>query len=147
MSESSQNSTDFSDTAKVLSSLLSNPDLLSKIGDVIQKHTNTEIRDTPPQSDDFNVDIKNNVDISNINTSNSDYNSPTLENEEKENSNENPLNFLSILSSEKLNFLSFKQEQISLLLAIRPYLSDHRKDLIDGFIKINKIADIFKNLS
>lgn len=147
MSESSSVQEPSTDLATLLSSLLSSPDSLSKISEIIDKRTNLENRDNSPQNnifstndDDITKAVENSTDVL------KDI-SPTPQNEEKENQSENPLGFLSFLSSERLSSLSLKQEQINLLLAVRPYLSEHRRELIDGFIKFSKIAGIFKNLS
>ena len=147
MSESSSVKEPSSDLSTLLSSLLSSPDALSKISEIIDRHTNSQNRDIPPQDNDLSVDNDNNIQIADSNTSISKDISPTSQNQEKESPSENPLGFLSLLSSEKLGSLSLKKEQINLLLAVRPYLSEHRRELIDGFIKFSKIAGIFKNFS
>lgn len=147
MSESSSVKEPSSDLSTLLSSLLSSPDALSKISEIIDRHTNSQNGDIPPQDNDLSVDNDNNIQIADSNTSISKDISPTSQNQEKESPSENPLGFLSLLSSEKLGSLSLKKEQINLLLAVRPYLSEHRRELIDGFIKFSKIAGIFKNLS
>ena len=147
MSDTSQSPSSSPDITDILSSLFSNPDSLSKIGDIISKHTSSESRDNPPQEDVFfnkipNDTLNNNIDISSLNTE-----FPTNQNNTQQAFKENPLDFLSLFSSEKFRGLAIKDEQIALLCAIRPYLSDHRREMIDGFIKLGKIAKIFQNIS
>lgn len=147
MSESLSVQEPSTDLATLFSSLLSSPDSLSKISEIINKHTNIENRDNSPQENDLSI---NNTDNSSTITPNPNISEgafPTSKENRNDNPSENPLGFLSLLSSEKLSSLSLKQDQINLLLAVRPYLSEHRRELIDGFIKFSKIAGIFKNFS
>jgi hypothetical protein len=133
------------DVSSLLSTLLSSPESLSKIGDIIAKHTKEENRDfSPPnqQNPQTASNISNNFDEI---PHKSEDASTTSQNEIKEHTSENPLDFLSFLSSDKLSFLAIKDEQIALLLAIRPYLSEHRREVIDAFLKISKIAKIFSS--
>ena len=133
------------DVSSLLSTLLSSPESLSKIGDIIAEHTKEENRDfSPPNQQNFQTasNISNNFDEI---PHKSEDASTTSQNEIKEHTPENPLDFLSFLSSEKLSFLAIKDEQIALLLAIRPYLSEHRREVIDAFLKISKIAKIFSS--
>lgn len=37
-------------------------------------------------------------------------------------------------------------KRIRLLLALRPYLSDHRRDVVDYIIRMNDLGEIFKNI-
>lgn len=147
MSDSTPIQEQSQDTSNLISSLLSNPESLSKINEIIKKHTSSANRDNSPLVNDYN-DISS-EDTENIgkNGVNNDNNSPTSQNQTSQESNQNPLGIFSFLSSKKLESLTFKDEQITLLLAIRPYLSEHRKELIDSFINFNKITKIFKNLS
>ena len=133
------------DISSLLSTLLSSPESLSKIGDIIAKHTKEENRDfSPPnhQNSQITSNISNNFDE--IPRKSEDA-PTTSQNEIKEHTSENPLDFLSFFSSDKLNFLAIKDEQIALLLAIRPYLSEHRREVIDAFLKISKIAKLFSS--
>ena len=39
-----------------------------------------------------------------------------------------------------------KDRRIALLLALRPYLSPHRREIVDYLVKMNKLGEIFKSL-
>ena len=92
------------DVSSLLSTLLSSPESLSKIGDIIAKHTKEENRDFSPlnqQNPQTTSNISNNFDeISHK----SEDTSTTSQNEIKEHTPENPLDFLSFLSL-KINTL------------------------------------------
>lgn len=133
------------DVSSLLSTLLSSPESLSKIGDIIAKHTKEENRDFSPPNQQNPQNTSNISNIFDEIPHISEDASTTSQNEIKEHTPDNPLDFLSFLSSEKLNFLAIKDEQIALLLAIRPYLSEHRREVIDAFLKISKIAKIFSS--
>ena len=134
------------DASSLLSALLSSPESLSKIGEIIAERTKDKNRDFSPPNQQLSPNasnISNNTndisnDLKNVST--------TKENTNEDTAPENSLNFLSFLSSEKLNFPTIKDEQIALLSAIRPYLSEHRREVIDAFIKISKIAKIFSSI-
>ena len=134
------------DVSSLLSTLLSSPESLSKIVDIIAKHTKEENRDFSPPNQQNSQTTSNISNIFDEIPHKSEDASTTSQNEIKEHTPENPLDFLSFLSSEKLSFLAIKDEQIALLLAIRPYLSEHRREVIDAFIKISKIAKIFSSI-
>ena len=92
------------DVSSLLSTLLSSPESLSKIGDIIAKHAKEENRDfSPPnrQNSQNTSNISNNFDEI---PHKSEDTSTTLQNEIKEHTPENPLDFLSFLSSEVLEF-------------------------------------------
>ena len=133
------------DVSSLLSTLLSSPESLSKIGDIIAKHTKEENRDFSPPNQQNPQTTSNISNIFDEISHKSEDTSTTSQNEIKEHTPENPLDFLSFLPSEKLSFLAIKDEQIALLLAIRPYLSEHRREVIDAFLKISKIAKIFSS--
>ena len=133
------------DVSSLLSTLLSSPESLSKIGDIIAKHTKEENRDFSPPNQQNPQTTSNISNIFDEIPHKSEETSTTSQNEIKEHTPENPLDFLSFLSSEKLSLLAIKDEQIALLLAIRPYLSEHRREVIDAFLKISKIAKIFSS--
>ena len=144
MSESTSQSPD---VATLLASMMSSPESLSKIGEIISKHTNREEWDSAPQvMGESTTSVGNDGEFNRSSTTFED-NRPTDQNSKNESQGDNPLNFLSFFASEKFTSLALKDEQIALLLAMRPYLSKHRRELIDGFIKLQKIAGIFKNLS
>ena len=126
------------DTLGVLSALLSNPDTMAKIGGVISKYTSSENRDNQPQNKDFETKFDDFSNNEGNDTPISDEESPTEENQE--NSEIAP-----IPSSKKVESRANENDQIALLLAIRPYLSERRRDMIDTFVRLSKMGNIFKN--
>ena len=147
MSDSTPIQEQSSDPSNLISTLLSSPESLSKINEIIEKHTSSINRDDSPLSSDHSDISSKSADNINKNDINSDNSSTTSQNQASQESNQNPLGIFSFLSSKKFESLAFKDEQITLLLAIRPYLSEHRKELIDTFIKMNRLGSIFKNLT
>jgi hypothetical protein len=147
MTESMGEAKASTDLSSLLGSLISNPEALSKIGEIISNATSTQEGDNPPHS----IKIESNLEdsssqIEETSTINKGV-SPTFQNS---NSNDILLKLpkiLSKLSSEKGENSIATKQQIALLLAIRPYLSEHRKELIDTFIKMNRLGAIFKNLT
>lgn len=144
MSDSSSTSPQFQDVSELMHSLLSNPDSLSKISKIIENYTSSASGDNSPPADNLDVQKETTNNTFKESKELSSNSSPTFQNSTKP---ENPFGMLSFLSSEKLQSLAFKDEQIALLLAIRPYLSEHRKELIDSFISFSKITKLLKNIS
>ena len=134
------------DASSLLSALLSSPESLSKIGEIIAERTKDENRDFSPPNQQLSPNASNISNNTNEIPNDLKNAFTTKENTNEDNAPENSLNFLSFLSSEKLNFPTIKDEQIALLSAIRPYLSEHRREVIDAFIKISKIAKIFSSI-
>ena len=147
MDEKAEKSTQSFDISSLIGTLLSNPETLSKIGNIISKIGDSENSASSPPSANYSSNI-NNLN-NNINTFSEELKdlSPTFQNNENENIVSKLPDILSkITSSNSENSVENKQ-QIALLLAIRPYLSEHRKELIDIFIKMNRLGSIFKNLT
>ena len=144
MSESIENTSPQKDLTGMISSLLSNPDALSKMSSVLSKYTNEEIRDTSPQSNDFTGNSSNNTTTNNELSENSSDTSTTSQIQENRESTFDFGKIASLLGN--ANEAQFKQ-QTALLLAIRPYLSPKRQELIDGFISISRLSGIFNNLA
>lgn len=119
--------------------LLSNPEAISKIGSVISKYTTSENRDISPQTDIFEGNHKDYFDVSNNKSTNPEVATPTLQNQEGGES-------ASVSNTKKKESRANENDQITLLLAIRPYLSDKRKEMIDTFVRLSKMGHIFKNL-
>ena len=126
------------DVINALGSILSNPDTMSKIGNIISKHTGSEIRDSSPQSRSFSGDsVQDSNGIGEF-VNKSEKLSPTHKSEEI---NESAPDFSSKSDEEQVNF----HDQIALLLAIKPYLSPKRRNTIDTFIRFTKMGNLFKN--
>jgi hypothetical protein len=147
MSESSLETNGSLDLSTLFSSLISNPDILSKMSNIIS-NLNTEQRSNPSPLDNDYQEKNNKREEDNVsNTSESKNDSPTFENTDVKTILSKMPEILSKISSEKSGNSAAEKQQITLLLAIRPYLSERRKELIDTFIKMNKLGTIFKNLT
>ena len=147
MSENTESTSPQFDISSLVSTLLSNPDTISKLGDILSKFTPNENGANSPLNSNFdNENNKNDESFENL-ASNDAISSPT----EQETSNPNlNLDFSKISSF--LSGIALPQKhkinnQITLLLAIKPYLSPRRKELIDSFIKISNFGEIFKSIN
>ena len=132
------------DLSSLLTSLLSNSDALSKMGDTIAKYTNGD--NSPPNNN-------NSDNIENANATNDDISDksestfPTfLQSENNPMATKLP-ELLSLLSSKSSSNNPASKQQIALLLAIKPYLSNRRQELIDSFIKISQFSEILKKIT
>ena len=135
------------DLSSLLGSLILNPEALSKIGEIISNATSVQNEDNSPHSPQKENNSEETPPQIDNSTTNIKAIPPTFQNP---NSNDILLKLpkiLSKLSSEKGENSIATKQQIALLLAIRPYLSEHRKELIDTFIKMNRLGAIFKNLT
>ena len=147
MSESIQETNYPSDLSSLLGTLLSSPDTLSKMSNIISNLTSNANSNNSPPNENNSLDKEESESNSKDNTQNIENLSPTFQNSGTENILSKMPEILSKITSTKAeNSLATKQ-QIALLLAIRPYLSDHRKELIDTFIKMNQLGSIFKSLT
>ena len=147
MSNMPEESSGALDVSGLLSSLLSNPEAFSKMSNIISNLTSSVNSTNPPQSNDnngVNAELADNIEN---NTTNSKEHSPTFQNQDVTNILPKIPEILSKISSVKAEDSVATKQQIALLLAIKPYLSEHRKELIDTFIKMNKFGAIFKNLT
>ena len=147
MSESIEETKNNTDLATILGGLMSNPELTSKMGEILSGLSSAKKDDNSPPSDENSsnntTDKEETMDVS----QKDDISFPTFHNSDMGNILAKLPQIISNLSGEKdENSLASKQ-QIALLLAIRPYLSQRRQELIDTFIKMNRFGAIFKNLS
>ncbi len=147
MSEITPNSALSPDVATLFSTLLSNLETLSKISGILSKYKSEEIENNSPP--DVQNDKETEETVAEVDTNDADLpkESPT---EQVFKNNENAFDFSKIASlfgggidSKK----SQNKEQIALLLAIKPYLSPRRNELIDSFIKITNFSEILKNIN
>ena len=114
------------DLSAIFGSLLSNPDALSRVSGIISQYTNSESAEKGGEVE------------------------PKIDNPEPQSGNPEPPSapkLPDLLSLFSKSAPSQNKEQTALLLAIRPYLSEHRRELIDGFIKMSKLTDILKSLT
>lgn len=147
MSNMPEESSGALDVSGLLGSLLSNPEAFSKMSNILSNLTSSTNSINPPQSNDNNGVNEELADNIENNTTNSKEYSPTFQNQDVTNILPKIPEILSKISSAKAEDSVATKQQIALLLAIKPYLSEHRKELIDTFIKMNKFGAIFKNLT
>ena len=146
MSVDKDQSTTFPNLASVVSNLISSPETMSKIKNILENIEPSKDSNNPPPYTNTSSDIEDNSDKSQNNIVDSSDYSPTFQNIDIGNFIAKMPDILSNLSSLKPENSIANKQQINLLLAVRPYLSERRKELIDSFIKINKFSSIFMSL-
>ena len=147
MSESSHENNNLKDLSTLFSSLVSNPEIMSTMGNIISNLSANQNDVTPPLNDNFQGNNENSNENNENNIVNNEENSPTFQNLDPSDILSKIPNILSNFSSTKAEDSIATKQQIALLLAIRPYISERRKELIDTFIKMSKLGAIFKNLT
>ena len=120
---------------------------MSTMGNIISNLSANQNDVTPPLNDNFQGNNENSNENNENNIVNNEENSPTFQNFDPSDILSKIPNILSNFSSTKAEDSIATKQQIALLLAIRPYLSERRKELIDTFIKMSKLGAIFKNLT
>ena len=146
MSEGMEQNTNSKDLASIVSGLISNPNIISKINNILDNiDTASNSNNSPPSNNISSNEEESENDNSNIHVNPNDY-SPTFQNLDMGNFISKIPDILSKLSSASNENSIATKQQINLLLAVRPYLSERRKELIDSFIKINKFSSIFMSL-
>ena len=147
MSENTQENSSSTSAVNVLSSILSNPDAIAKMRDIIDKHTNKENRDISPQSNDYSsVNSSETSAFENLD-GNSNNQFPTEQNEENNDfASSSPLDIMSIFKHMNNGNDGKNNRHTALLLAIRPYLSKRRQELLDTLVDIGKIGKIFMEI-
>lgn len=147
MSENTESTSPQFDISSLVSTLLSNPDTISKLGDILSKFAPNENGANSPLNSNFdNENNKNDESFENL-ASNDAISSPTEQETSNPNLNLDFSKISSILSGIALPQKHKINNQIALLLAIKPYLSPRRKELIDSFIKISNFGEIFKSIN
>ena len=119
---------------EMLSSVTSNPDLMKKISQLVENNKNGEICDTLP--DVLSL-------LSSHMKNEGDKEKPTSYEEKSENE-ENPqdLNVVKMVGSLS-NEIS---KSTKLLLAIKPYLSQGRQDMIGNILKLSSLSSVLNLL-
>lgn len=146
MSENTEETTRATEPSDALSALLRNPESLSKVGEILSRFTSGDNSENPPlneQNSSPNGQIESTNDENNMGVQDS---TPTLQNFSNGDITSRLPEILSLLSSSKGEISHFNRQQTALLLAIKPYLSEHRRQLIDGFIQMNRFGEILKKL-
>ena len=147
MEEKQEKSGSTFDVSSLIGTLISNPDSLSKMSEILAKATSSMQSGESPPSEEFSANSEADKTTNDNFTQNSENSTPTLQNSDAGEIISKLPHILSKLSSVKAEDSIATKQQIALLLAIRPYLSEHRKELIDTFIKMNHLGAIFKNLA
>ena len=135
------------DISGALFSFLSNPDAIGKLSGILSKYTNASDNTNSPQGEDFSKENDTSDTQSDENIAVSSTSSPTNKNSSNLNLGLDFSKIASILGGNSPEKAQKNKEQIALLLAIRPYLSPRRQELIDSFIKINHIGEILNKIS
>ena len=135
------------DLTGLISSLLSSPESLSKLSGIISKYTNSENGVNSPPSEHLGEFVDDN-DTTNANiNAEPPTSSPTEENSSNAGNRLDLSKIASIFSSNSSGKSQKNKEQTALLLAIRPYLSPRRQELIDSFIKISQLGEILQKFN
>lgn len=146
MAEDRNENTSKQDTGDLLSALLSDPEKITKIKGIIDNFSKTENRVDSPQGE--STKLTNNVpnDLG-AETQEDFWDSPPPQETSANLDLSSKLpDILSLFGGHSSQNSAENKEQIALLLAIRPYLSENRKQLIDTFIKFNRISHILRKL-
>lgn len=122
--------------------LLSDPESLKQIqelADILNSDmNNSNSQQTQPQGEQFNTtnDFNNQQNSNFINSQNNDA-------QENQNDNSNGFDFGMIFQLMQLFNNTSNSQDATLLLALKPYLSEGRQSKVDKAIKLMKMYDIF----
>ena len=147
MDEANEKSHPMQTHTELLSALLSNPDSLSKLSAILSKFTSEENGTVSPPKSNLDKIMDNAQDNHDQNIDDIENISPTEPTKSTIDSSMDFSKIITILSTISHPQKPQNNRQIALLLAIKPYLSARRKDLIDSFIQITNFSEIFKNFS
>ena len=147
MSENTEENMSTPDLSSLVGGLLSNPETISKLASILSNLNFNNIDNTPPPDNNISQDSENISDNQSNNQDNNEGSSPTFQNADANKILTKIPQIMSQISANKCEESIATKQQIALLSAVRPYLSDHRKELIDTFIKMNRLGAIFKNLT
>ena len=147
MPENTDENKHATDLSSLLSTIISNPDAMTKINQTISKFIQEPNSTSSSQSEE-NPANENKTDINDTMTNTEDeMDLSTSSSPEITNVLLKLPSIIGNLSSSSNEGSLADKQQIALLLAIRPYLSPHRRELIDTFIKMNKFSAIFMSLN
>ena len=135
------------DLATLFGNLLSNPETLKKAGEILKNALESKQGDTSPQNNENPINDDASIENIKDEQQDSEQSSPTFLNFDFESILTKLPEIMSKMPKENSENSLASKQQIALLSAIRPYLSEHRRELIDAFIKMNRLGAIFKNIS
>jgi hypothetical protein len=147
MNENDEKTGSTTNPTDIISAILSNPETISKLSGILSKFTSSENSTDPPPEDIFSSNNTINNAINNDSSATINVISPTEAPPNELNSGIDFSKIAPVLSMLKPPSNAKNNPQIALLLAIKPYLSSRRKELIDSFIQITNFSEIFKNFS
>ena len=122
----------------ILNQISSNPALMSKISEIASSSSDNKIADVVSLISPL-VSSKNTATVSN-DTVNAEPVQEDASNSTEENTSDGASNTLSLGASLGKSIMKNK----ALLIALKPYLSKGRCDMIDSVIKLSQIADVIK---
>lgn len=147
MSDTNQNQLLHESPVGMLSSLLSNPEMLSKLNETLSNLSLPRNETNSPLSTDNSTIINNNSSQDSNNSTENETSSTTFQNSINTDFAQKLPEILSLISSKGLQKSFISKQQEALLLAIRPYLSERRCELIDGFMKLGRLGEILSKLT
>ena len=147
MSDTTEENKGGVDLSSLLGGLLSNPEAINKIASILSNVNLNSIGINSPPNSDLSTNNDNSNEDTGNQESNNESSSPTFQNIDTEKILSKMPQILSQISSNKCEESLATKQQIALLLAVRPYLSSNRRELIDAFVKMSRLGAIFKNLT
>ena len=147
MSEQNQNQAPQESPVGMLSSLLSNPEILSKLSETISNLSSAQSEINSPPTTDNSIITNDDLSQNGTNSTENDASSTTFQNSANSDFAQKLPEILSLISSKGLQKSFISKQQEALLLAIRPYLSERRCELIDSFMKLGRIGEILSKLT
>ena len=130
-----------------LSTLLSNPEIMEKLSAVLSSLGAGGTVAPPPPQDNNNIKNTTNTATFEENSANSSDSTPTSNASDISALMSKIPSVLSLLSENKEGGTMLDHNQKALLSALRPYLSEKRRELIDLFIKMDRFGSIFKTIA
>ena len=147
MSEANSNLSSAPNISDILSTLLSSPESISKISEVISKYTSSQNDSNSPPEAQNSEELEESIDNTEQKRSDSYDDAPTEQVFKSGNFAFDFSKLASLFGSGTDGQKSQNKEQIALLLAIRPYLSPRRKELIDSFVKFSRLGTFLTTIN
>lgn len=130
----------------ILSSVMSNEDLMSKISDIVKSNKSGDVTNSLPDViAALSPVINGNKKDDSENKDEQSFESKIKSESEKSNTAETFLKS-GIDSGNILSLLANSGRSSKLLLALKPYVSKERKEMIDTIVRVSQIADIIKTV-
>ena len=130
-----------------LSELLSNPEIIGKLTSVISQLSASGNFHIPPLDTDNKPTSNDTPTTSDHISENTSDNISTSDTSDISSILSKIPNILSLFSDNKQSSSILDSNQKALLNALRPYLSEKRRELIDLFIKMDRFGSIFKTIA